>query len=298
MGHSPKGLKEPDTTECVCVSTSSTSLLQDCCSPNLSLCCHCHVCLEYPCYLRGKLFATLGSLGKGVQVHCHHPSSTESCPSHKSGSEHGSMQAGWPHARSSQSQARQQAGLRGAAVLLQPLSCAWLCDPRGLQPTRLPFLHCLLEFAHIHVHWVGDTVQPPHPLRRPVWGFAPHWFPCVIHATITTCILCWIGFHFNLFRIFSNAWHACLPNEMVKPFWEWRPVLSVSFISPSMPCKAQPHNWHLTNDVQYPSTKATKGKTGAKAKLFLSSFPPSLHPFTPSPFPSSRQSQELPCKPL
>ena len=23
-----------------------------------------------------------------------------------------------------------------------------------------PFLHCLLEFAQIHVHWVSDTIQP------------------------------------------------------------------------------------------------------------------------------------------
>ena len=27
-----------------------------------------------------------------------------------------------------------------------------------------PVLHCLLEFAHIHVHWVADTIQPSQPL--------------------------------------------------------------------------------------------------------------------------------------
>ena len=27
-----------------------------------------------------------------------------------------------------------------------------------------PALHCLLEFAHTHVHWVGDAIWPPHPL--------------------------------------------------------------------------------------------------------------------------------------
>ena len=37
-------------------------------------------------------------------------------------------------------------------------------QPRGLQQARFPVLHCLLEFAHIYVHWGGDAVQPSHPL--------------------------------------------------------------------------------------------------------------------------------------
>ena len=27
-----------------------------------------------------------------------------------------------------------------------------------------PALHCLLEFAHTHVHWVSDAIWPSHPL--------------------------------------------------------------------------------------------------------------------------------------
>ena len=38
---------------------------------------------------------------------------------------------------------------------------------RVVQSLRLPgfpaFL-CLLEFAQTHVHWVGDAIQPPHPM--------------------------------------------------------------------------------------------------------------------------------------
>ena len=33
------------------------------------------------------------------------------------------------------------------------------CNTRGL-----PVLHCLLEFAQVHVHWVSDAIQPSHPL--------------------------------------------------------------------------------------------------------------------------------------
>ena len=28
----------------------------------------------------------------------------------------------------------------------------------------LPVPHCLPEFAQVHVHWVGDAIQPSHPL--------------------------------------------------------------------------------------------------------------------------------------
>ena len=39
--------------------------------------------------------------------------------------------------------------------------------PHGLQHTRLHVLHCLLELAQTHVHWVGDAIQQSHPLSSP-----------------------------------------------------------------------------------------------------------------------------------
>ena len=30
-----------------------------------------------------------------------------------------------------------------------------------------PVLHCVLEFAQTHVHWVSDDIQPSHPLSSP-----------------------------------------------------------------------------------------------------------------------------------
>ena len=41
--------------------------------------------------------------------------------------------------------------------------------PHQLQHVKqgLPGLHCLLEFAQIHVHWVSDAIQPSHVLLVP-----------------------------------------------------------------------------------------------------------------------------------
>ena len=34
-----------------------------------------------------------------------------------------------------------------------------------------PVLHHFLEFAQTHVHWVGDAIQPSHPLSSPSPAF-------------------------------------------------------------------------------------------------------------------------------
>ena len=41
----------------------------------------------------------------------------------------------------------------------------------------LPVHHQLLELAQTHVHWVGDIIQPFHPLSSLL--FLPSIFPCI-----------------------------------------------------------------------------------------------------------------------
>ena len=58
--------------------------------------------------------------------------------------------------------------------------CSYLVVVQSLSHVRLfaapwtacstpgfPVLHQLLEFAQTHVHWVGDAIQPSHPLFSP-----------------------------------------------------------------------------------------------------------------------------------
>ena len=42
-----------------------------------------------------------------------------------------------------------------------------LCDPMDCSMPGLPVHHQLLEFTQTHVHWVGDAIQPSHPLSSP-----------------------------------------------------------------------------------------------------------------------------------
>ena len=44
-------------------------------------------------------------------------------------------------------------------------SCPTPCDPMNCSMPDLPVHHQIPEFTQIHVHWVGDAIQPSHPLR-------------------------------------------------------------------------------------------------------------------------------------
>ena len=43
-------------------------------------------------------------------------------------------------------------------------SCPTLCDPRHFSMPGLPVHRQLPELTQTHVHWVGDAIQPSHPL--------------------------------------------------------------------------------------------------------------------------------------
>ena len=46
-------------------------------------------------------------------------------------------------------------------------SCLTLCNSMNCSMPGLPVRHQLPEFTQTHVHWVGDAIQPSHPLSSP-----------------------------------------------------------------------------------------------------------------------------------
>ena len=46
-------------------------------------------------------------------------------------------------------------------------SCPTLCDPMNCSTPGLPVHYQLPEFTKTNVHWVGDAIQPSHPLLSP-----------------------------------------------------------------------------------------------------------------------------------
>ena len=46
-------------------------------------------------------------------------------------------------------------------------SCLTLWDPMDCSMPGFPVDYQFPQFAHTHVHWVGDAIQPSHPLLSP-----------------------------------------------------------------------------------------------------------------------------------
>ena len=60
---------------------------------------------------------------------------------------------------------------------VQSLSRVWLRDPMNCSMPGLPVHHQLLEFTQTRVHWVGDAIQPSHPLLSlspPAFNLSQH----------------------------------------------------------------------------------------------------------------------------
>ena len=64
--------------------------------------------------------------------------------------------------------------IEGALAIFQFCICMFshwivstLCDPMDCSMPGFPVLHSLSEFAQIHVHWLGDAIQPSRPLSTP-----------------------------------------------------------------------------------------------------------------------------------
>ena len=56
--------------------------------------------------------------------------------------------------------------------------CLILCNPMDHSTPGFPVLHQLQELAQTHVHWVGDAIQPSHPLLSPsppTFNLSQYW---------------------------------------------------------------------------------------------------------------------------
>ena len=125
---------------------------------------------------------------------------------------------------------------KGAVLVLEPRSsdhtehltdcrchlvnklCLAICDPMDCSMPGLPVLHQLLEFTQTRFHWVGDAVQPSHPLSLP----SPHALNLSQHQSLFQ----WVGSshqgtkvsEFQLYCGGFTQWVG-LDNWLVKVSW-------------------------------------------------------------------------------
>ena len=97
-------------------------------------------------------------------------------------------------------------------------SCPTLCNPMDCSMPGFPVLHHVLELAQMHVHWVGDAIQPPHPLSSPAppafslsqhqglfqWGGSSHQVAKVLELQLQHQSFQWlISFRIDCFDLLA-----------------------------------------------------------------------------------------------
>ena len=70
---------------------------------------------------------------------------------------------------------RKSSAQREISVSSLAQSCLTICNPLNCRMSDLPVHHQLPEFTQAHVHWVGDAIQPSHPLSSPCTQSLQAW---------------------------------------------------------------------------------------------------------------------------
>ena len=73
----------------------------------------------------------------------------------------------WTARRSNKSFLKEISPEYSLEELMLKLQYSCLENPMDYSIAGFPVLHCLLEFAQIHVYWVGNAIQSCHPLLPP-----------------------------------------------------------------------------------------------------------------------------------
>ena len=96
-----------------------------------------------------------------------------------------------------------------------------LCDP---STPGLPVHHQFLESTQTHVHWVGDVIQPSHPLSSPS--------PPALNLSQNQGLFKWVSSSHQVPKIWSFSFNISPTNEhpgLISFRMDWLDLLAVSW---------------------------------------------------------------------
>ena len=108
--------------------------------------------------------------------------------------------------------------------------CPTLCDPMDCSTPGLPVHHQLPEFTQTHVHWVGDAIQPSHPLSSP----SPPTFNLSQHQDLFQ----WVSSSIRWPKYWSFSFSTSPSNEysgLITFRMDWLDILAVQGTLKSLP---------------------------------------------------------------
>ena len=108
-------------------------------------------------------------------------------------------------------------------------SCLTLCDPMDRSTPGLSVHHQLPEFTQTHVRWVGDAIQPSHPLPPPSPAF-----PLSQHQGLYQ----WVALHIRWPKYWSFSFSISPSKEysaLISFRMDWFDLLAVQGTLKSLP---------------------------------------------------------------
>ena len=149
--------------------------------------------------------------------------------------------------------------------------CLTLCDPMDSRMPCFPVHHQLPELTQTHVHWVGDAIQPSHPLSSP----SPPAFNLYQHQGLSDeSVLC-----IRWPKYWSSSFSVSTSNEysgLISFRRDWLDLLAVQGTLKSRLLLLQHHSskapilwWSTSFTVQLSHSYMTTGKTIALTRWTL-----------------------------
>ena len=108
--------------------------------------------------------------------------------------------------------------------------CPTLRNPMNLRMPGLPVHHQLPEFTQIHVHWVSDAIQSPHPLSSPS--------PPALNLSQHQGLFKWAALHISWPKYWSFSLNISLSNEhpgLISFRMDWLDLLAFQGTLNSLP---------------------------------------------------------------
>ena len=98
--------------------------------------------------------------------------------------------------------------------------CPTLYNPMDHKMPGLPDHHQLPEFTQTHVHWVGDAIQPSHPLSSPS--------PPALNLSQHQGLFKWVSFSYQVakilvFQLQHQSFQWTLRTNVLKDGLVWSP---------------------------------------------------------------------------
>ena len=102
-------------------------------------------------------------------------------------------------------------------------SCSTLCDPVDCSMPGFPVLHHLPELGQTHVHWVGDAIQPSHPLSSP--SPLPSIFPSVrVFSKESVLCISWPRYWSSVLPMTIQVIHLYFSSVLPMNIQDWFPL--------------------------------------------------------------------------